>query len=164
MDASALTELSNALFARARRLGSTAPEDLAQEALRRALESKKVADGDDLGRRKYAFRILHNLFIDEKRAERRMLHEDVEPEPSGETPESSVAERQQLQARARAADEALAQLDDRDRAFLCRSLVLGSAPAAQRELGYPPGSAANACQRRNRLLGRVQRALRGGVG
>jgi DNA-directed RNA polymerase specialized sigma24 family protein len=101
VDNATLADLTQALRARGRRLGSRDPDDLAQEALRRTLESDALSAADDLARRKYAFRTLHNLFIDEKRRERRSLRADLEPIASN--PELTVADREQLQQRTNAA-------------------------------------------------------------
>ena len=50
-------------------------------------------------------------------------------------------------------------LKDIEREFLVTCLKLGSAAAAQRALGWPPGAASNAAQRRTELIGRLRRAI-----
>lgn len=150
---------------RSRYFGSGAPlaEDLVQRTLMRLARSDvrdDLIEHDEERLRRYAYRVLHNLFIDSCTRKKRELLSDegapVEPPDDEASPEDALLAKEALAARRRALAEALEHLDGDERAFVLACFRHGSAPAAQQEIGWPPGSGANACQRRNRILRRLQ--------
>lgn len=164
-----LAAVQQALTRRARQLtggrtvgvGAMRPEDLAQTVIARLLNTY---GGDTLrgwppGRlHGYAYRSLHNLVVDERRKKReRFFTAGEAPREQGE---GAVAERDLLAAERRARVRAcLDELEPQPRTFLERSFQLDSAPQAQQDVGWPPGTAANACHRRKKLLALLNRCV-----
>lgn len=167
-------ELSEALTRRASRLltgtrlGAGAPraEDLAQEVMVRLHTPAAEAElegASGLQVRKYAYRSLHNLFIDRcvrKRREHLLeettdgTHPVLEPVDPRD-PDVLVDDKRRVdQLR-----QALGSLSAQERSFLEACVRTGSATAAQKELGWPPGGAANAGNRRSRLILRLRSGL-----
>ena len=111
--------------------------------------------------RRYAYRALHNAFIDHCARKRReytsddaLLHTAPDHETAG--PEAVAIARDGHAKKFSALNAALAELSEEEQTFLKVCMDVGSAPAAQRQLGWPKGGAANACERRGSLLRRVQ--------
>lgn len=173
--AHALVDLEPLLRRRAARMidgryyGSGAPlaQDLAQQTLahlstdrtRALLEEKSFEDI-----RRYAYRSLHNAFIDHcARKRREYTSEDAvlhtAPDEQAEGPEAATIAKDEHDQKLAALNAALSQLTSDEQSFLSACMDLGSAPAAQRKLGWPKGGAANACERRGSLLRRVQAAV-----
>lgn len=173
--AQALIDLEPLLRRRAARMidgryyGSGAPlaQDLAQQTLahlstdrtRTLLEAKAFEDI-----RRYAYRSLHNAFIDHCARKRReytsedsVLHTAADDDAEG--PEAAAIAKDERDRKLAALNAALSQLSTDEQTFLSTCMDLGSAPAAQRKLGWPKGGAANACERRGSLLRRVQAAV-----
>lgn len=151
----------------ARSYGAGAPgaEDLAQLALLRVSQAPAAAAlaGDAL--RRYALTTLHHAFLDECT---RRHHEqlgadggalDDVVDDQDRSPEHALRDGQERSAQHARLTAALATLSDIEREFLRVSLDAGSAPEAQRRLGWPPGGSSSACQARNRIVDRLRRAL-----
>ncbi len=173
--AQALVDLEPLLRRRAARMldgryyGSGAPlaQDLAQLTLahlstERTSELLAEKSFEDI--RRYAYRSLHNAFIDHcARKRREFTSEDsllqTAADDLAEGPEATAIAKDEHQRKLGALNKALAQLSEEERTFLSVCMDLGSAPAAQRKLGWPKGGAANACERRGSLLRRVQAAV-----
>lgn len=171
----ALPKLIPALQARAnvmlqgRYHGSGTPlaADLAQATLvklREAGAAERFADATFERIRAYAFRVLHNHYIDTcHRKHREALAESAEapveetsgPHPLSDgahTPEEAVIVQEERRRRDQQLRAALSILTEPERTFLSAVMRSGSAPAAQKETGWPPGTASNACQKRNAIL------------
>ncbi len=164
-----LAALQSALVRRARQLaggrtvgvGALRAEDLAQTVVVRLLNTygADTLRGWSSGRLYgYAYRSLHNLVVDEHRKKRERFF--ATGEAAREPGEAPAAERglvaAERQARVR---RCLEELEAQPRSFLERSFQLDSAPKAQAEVGWPPGSAANACHRRKKLLALLNRCV-----
>lgn len=174
--AQALTEIEPLLRRRAARMmdgryygsGAPLPQDLAQltlaqlstEASTKLLKDKPFEDI-----RRYAYRALHNAFIDHCTRKRREYSSDdtilaLNADDGSSNPEAVAIARDEHTRRVSALDGAMSMLSEEERSFLVACMELGSAPAAQRKLGWPKGGAANACERRGSLLRRLQGSVR----
>lgn len=166
-----LPDLQAALVRRARAatrgrgagVGLPDAEDLAQTVIARLLATygaDTLAAWDPEKLYAYGFRALHNLLVDEYKRRREQFFE------AGEAPASAVSEDQperallsaELRARLTAC---LGELPEEQRRFLVLSFELDSAPKAQIESGWPPGSAANACHRRAKLTSAINSCMGG---
>lgn len=146
------------------RVGRHLPEDLAQTVLTRLLnqyggDTLRAWESEKLWR--FAYRTLHNLAIDEhKRRHERFLAEgdaDVGAPDERRPTDAALVEREtssRLQA-------CLGALQAEHRRFVVRAFELDSAPEAQAELGWPPGTGANACHTRNRIVKLLNACMHG---
>ena len=156
-----------------RHYGAGAPlaDDLVQGTLlklRRAGAKDRFGEAPDERLRRYAFRVLHNLYIDlchrrplellarKAEAEPPEAAPDPDPTRTAPSPEAALLLAEAQKTRGRLLTRALDVLSERECDFLAAVLRCGSAPRAQSELGWPPGTASNACQRRTQILKRLQ--------
>lgn len=147
--------------------GAPLPADLVQHVLSEMTENGTLATLEArsvVELRAYAFRALHHRFLNlcvRKRREgsvaRDALDDAVQaPEPS---PDDTALARERHAARQAALTRALSALSDDERAFLVAYVETGSAPAAQKKTGHPPGGSSNACEHRKVLMKRLQAAV-----
>lgn len=158
----AVAELQRALAKRAGRLGKLTraqEDDLVQTALERLLARYGDAlwTWDSEKRLAYAYTTLHRLFLDDLKRRRASLTPDGQVDTADPAPstERLVAKRQ-LALRVHGCME---QLAPGARRFLLQSFALDSTSEAQRSVGWPGGSAANACHTRKRLLRSIKDCL-----
>jgi DNA-directed RNA polymerase specialized sigma24 family protein len=148
--------------ARARRqAGFPGAEDLAQITLTRLLAAYGEAElmaFDDTKLAAYGYTTLHRVFVNEgyrKGPELAAKDEHLQSaldalgaESGGESAESHPR-----------LEPCLGELAADAQRFIVRTVELESAPLAQQELGWPQGSASNACHRAKKLLAQLRDCL-----
>jgi DNA-directed RNA polymerase specialized sigma24 family protein len=145
-------------------MGHPMPEDLAQMVLTRmvaAYAEAGLAEFDQDKLYAFAHTALHRLVVDEAR---RRVPELGKSETPVETTLRTEAVDTPRGENTSALDACLEQLDPQSRLFVKRSVELESAPLAQKELGWPPGGASNACHRGKKLLAQLKACLESRMG
>ncbi len=166
-----LLRRARVLCARSLETAGWSPEDLVQETLTRLCAPNvldRLTNTDIETVRPYAMRMIAHLFIDEVvRKKNPQPVEDIaqvsdrRTDPRGiDSAEGEMIERETHAREVDATLSAAADLTEQEREFLARTFETGSASAAQRELGWPPGKSSNASMKRARLIRRIQCALR----
>lgn len=164
-----ISQLSQLLERRARvmtsrlpkKAGMPLPEDLSQSVVERLLTAygtAEIATWSDDKLFGYAYQTLHRLVMDAGIKKREWLQDSQDAgdegpslrEPVDETPsgEELTAARQ----RTATLHMLLGKLSEEERRFILLTFELGSAPEAQKTLGWPPGTASNACHRGAKLV------------
>lgn len=147
--------------------GAPLPADLVQQVFSEMTANGMLAELEArsaIELRRYAFRALHSRFLNHcvrKRREGALCSDDVLTDTVSDepAPDDAVIEREHIDARRTALMRALGGMSEQERAFLIAYLETGSAPAAQRQTGHPPGGSSNACEHRRALYRRLTSAI-----
>lgn len=144
-----------------KKAGMPLPEDLSQSVVERLLTAYGTAEIETWSDEKlfgYAYQTLHRLVMDAGIKKREWLDDsrDTDHDKPGlpELTDSAPSGEDQIAARQKTAalHALLGKLSEEERNFVLLTFELGSAPEAQKALGWPPGSASNACHRGAKLV------------
>lgn len=147
------------------RMGQPLPDDLAQMVLLRLLAAYSepvLAEFDEDKLYAFAYTTLHRIVVDEAR--RRVPQLAPSETPAEDALVTLPAEPSDAPLQQACLQECLNELDADARAFVVLAAELESAPMAQKQLGWPPGGASNACHRGKKLLQVLQTCMRRRLG